>query len=284
MIMVVVCEEERVENAEPVRPSSNSATLSTQDLMEMQGDVDRLVDKITGNMSSLEETTERTVVERLEQSSPPQQDDSNSLSPHTISLLELSSGIWLGDSIIRDIPMVPVSPFEKSKGFGDPPSKKEKIPFASWSVGVQKVARRWMWNFGEEIRQVNDFGKAMGAEMAEALTKDLSGSVCVNEGLSRRIPTDERMVYIDWSGDNVGFLVGSHSIQLPRYLNFDRTRQLRPFSTEFCVYQKADRPEEADALPEVVCSKIERVYNYEGSLKQGCTSFFTFQRFGEGDE
>ena len=79
----------------------------------------------------------------------------------------------------------------------------------------------------------------------------------------------------------VGFLIGSHSIQLPHYLNFDQTRQIRLFSTEFCVYQKAEvdqeSSEDAMALPELVCSKIERVYNYEGSLKQGCTSFFTFK-------
>jgi hypothetical protein len=42
----------------------------------------------------------------------------------------------------------------------------------------------------------------------------MSGSVCVNEGLSRRIKKEDRMVYIDWAGDNVGFLVGSVSIQV----------------------------------------------------------------------
>lgn len=31
-------------------------------------------------------------------------------------------------------------------------------------------------------------------------------------------------------------------------------------------------------LPELCCSKIARVYNHEGSLKQGCTSFFTLRR------
>jgi hypothetical protein len=70
---------------------------------------------------------------------------------------------------------------------------------------------------------------------------------------------------------------------------------VRPFYTEFCVYQAADGipkegtddaldSDEQVALPDVVCSKIARVYNYEGRLKQGCTSFFTFKRFGMEEE
>jgi hypothetical protein len=36
--------------------------------------------------------------------------------------------------------------------------------------------------------------------------------------------------------------------------------------------------EETIRLPELCCSKIARVYNFEGKLKQGCTSFFTLRR------
>ena len=231
LIRVIVCSEKRIED----NRGSSTTSLSAKDLVEMQRDVDRLVDKITGGAQAtngkktmtpeqVEDHGDRLnrLQRALDQSVPSNDDNSdNALKPHSVSLLELSSGVWLGDSIIRDIPMVPVSPLQRGKGFGmtDRDSKrlstqKERLPFASWSVGVQKVAWRLMWNFGEEIRQVNDFGKAMGAELAEALTKDLSGSVCVNEGLSRRIPRDERMVYIDWNEDNVGFLIGSYSIQV----------------------------------------------------------------------
>lgn len=42
----------------------------------------------------------------------------------------------------------------------------------------------------------------------------------------------------------------------------------------------SDQEDELSKLPDVVCSKMSRVYNYEGYLKQGCTSFFTFKRFG----
>ena len=69
---------------------------------------------------------------------------------------------------------------------------------------------------------------------------------------------------------------------------------MKPFYTEFCVYQSTDKEEsgnngddtkdsngddEADVeLPELCCSKIARVYNFEGKLKQGCTSFYTLRR------
>jgi len=54
----------------------------------------------------------------------------------------------------------------------------------------------------------------MGAPLAPPLRSSLAGAVCVNEGLSRRIPKEECMVYVDWEGDNVGFLVGSVAIQV----------------------------------------------------------------------
>lgn len=85
---------------------------------------------------------------------------------------------------------------------------------------------------------------------------------------------------------------------------FDKSRQVRPFYTEFCVFQSAQSQEEEEELgrgtdtggnersqeelisklPDVICSKMSRVYNYEGYLKQGCTSFFTFKRFGTDKE
>jgi hypothetical protein len=88
-------------------------------------------------------------------------------------------------------------------------------------------------------------------------------------------------------------------LQLPRYLIFDRTRQIKPFYTEFCVFQSTkakeengvsadgsgslNNDEEMPALPELLCSKISRLYSADGQLQQGCTSFFTLQRFGATD-
>ena len=242
LMRVVICDEERMPETETTNNASETNTAAApwtaRDLVELQSDVDRIVDKITGGPKEPPKTIEvipteeeSTPLERLQESTAAlnnnnDNEDGSKLVPHPMSLLELSSGVWLGDAIIRDVPSIAVSPLQKGaggKGFGADSRReapvsstggKERVPFASWSVGVQKVARRWMWNFGTEIRQVNDFGKAMGAEMAEALTRDLAGSVCVNEGLSRRLRPEERMAYIDWNEDNVGFLLGSYSIQV----------------------------------------------------------------------
>jgi hypothetical protein len=238
---------------------------------------------------------------------------------HDVSLLEISSGVWLGDAIIRDTPDAPVSPNARYKGFGKTSSgvevsswkSKESRALGGWTVGVQKIAWRWMWNFGEEIRQVIDVGKALGSPIEGSVTKSLAGNVCLDESLSRRIPKEERMVYIDWSQhDSVGFLLGPCSVQVPRYINFDPSaasisRTLsKPFLTEFSVYQRAPSTNEGtkinseiispsvesagtsvdeENLPELVCSKIGRLYNFEGRLKQGVTSFYTFKRFGADD-
>jgi hypothetical protein len=68
-------------------------------------------------------------------------------------------------------------------------------------------------------------------------------------------------------------------------------KKVKQFFTEFCVYKSAnagmnegdemtnsDTDEETIRLPELCCSKIATVYNFEGNLKQGCTSFFALRR------
>jgi hypothetical protein len=313
LMRIAVCEEARVKQNDKNPSITNDGEkdsnkgLSLGDLLEMQDDVDRLVDKIAGDLPSIKKSESNKnlssenedALRRLQKSISANNEkdvgeDSQSLSLHTMSLVELTSGVWLGDAIIRDFPMVADSIEERDgKGFG--PTKLTSVstteaipPFGSWSVGVQKVAFRWLWNFGEEIRQNIDIGKAMGAELSDCLSVALSGSVYVNESLSRRIPKEDRMVFIDWNGDNVGFMLGPCKIQVPRYIHFDQSgRREKPFFSEFGLFQSTKTPElteetvdEAE-LPDVICSKISRVYNFEGKLKQGCTSFYTLKRFGE---
>lgn len=283
--------------------SEEMSGFTAADLLEMQSDVDRLVDKITGMASSDKPLTPQERLQQLSQRTSGgdnnQGGDAIDLTLHPASLLEMSAGVWLGDVVIRDHPQIATTREERGQGFGKTENSSIKATasntngrFGEWSVGVQKIAWRWMWNFGQEIRQVNDVGKAMGAELVPALAASMAGNVCVNEGLSRRIPKEERMVYLDWNaGNDVGFLVGPFCIQVPRYLTFDRRG--RPFGTEFAVFQSAPADDEEDqpyddesvtGLPKLVCSKSTRVYNFEGLLKQGCTSFFSFKRFGEAKE
>ncbi|KAG7346795.1 hypothetical protein IV203_005864 [Nitzschia inconspicua] len=347
LVRVVISNEERMQgNNRRTNGAGNvDNDFTAKDLLEMQNDVDRLVDKIVSRMNPGDDESSSTTSSSMPLSPSPAAPstdfgDSNSeekssalsrlseivessegsqdLALHDVSLLEISSGVWLGDAIIRDVPGVSSSPTEPGRGFASPQgvasdkdSWKSKVirPFGSWAVGVQKIAWRWMWNFGEEIRQVVDVGKALGSPLEATFTKSLAGNVCVDESLSRRIPKEERMVYIDWSQhDSVGFLIGSCAVQVPRYLSFDpsagpTSRALkRPFFTEFSVFQRSEGiisgakennatslaenksdDDDAMALPELICSKISRLYNYEGKLKQGCSSFYTFQRFGLED-
>lgn len=292
---VVVCSEER--NSADQESETNTAPTSDQltarDLLEMESDIDRLVQKLTGSIDDGSEGNKADELKpQLQESSPIEKlgqsmtssDGAVPLSNHDISLLELSSGVWLGDAIIRDMPMVPESPSGNGKGFGTMPERPSNTKtFGTWSIGVQKIAWRWMWNFGDEIRQVVDIGKSMGAGLASSMSKSLGGTVCLNESLSRRIKKDERMVYVDWTGDMVGVLCGSVSIHVPRYLHFDKdasNKSAKPFFTEFCLYQSTADDADEDSLPELCCSKISRVYNYAGQLKQGVSSFYALQRFG----
>jgi energy-coupling factor transporter ATP-binding protein EcfA2 len=68
-------------------------------------------------------------------------------------------------------PSLPFKGFSKKMASTTSKPQTERLPFASWSVAVQKW--KWKWNFGEEIRQVTLLGKAMGA--AEALRKICRG-------------------------------------------------------------------------------------------------------------
>jgi len=323
---IVVCHEERMpEKDEPLlqQQGQNQQQLTARDLIEMQSDVDRLVERITGGGGASGDRNDTKIdsspsydgdgkaastekpMERLQaaMAAPSTNEGVTALTPNIMSLLELSSGVWLGDSVVRDVESTTKDANAKNrKGFGrssaapsstssTPSSSVSAAPFASWEVGVQKIAWQWRWKFGDDVRQITDIGRGMGAPIAPALAQNLAGSVCANESLSRKIPKEERLVYVDWEGDNVGFLLGSTAIQVPRYLKFERSRRVRPFYSEFSVFQAARTDESSGGndeslskLPELICSKMSRVYSFDGTLKQGVTSFFTLQRFDVDEE
>jgi hypothetical protein len=195
---VVVCEEERVEEAKT--PSSDVS--STTDAIANKVDSASLL------------TIHPNIVTPPSESSPPE------LIRHTTNLLELSSGVWLGDAMIR-------SPkrYEEPKGF-DTGKKMSKLSlkkknFADWSVGVQKVAHQWGWNFGDAVKKSVSVGKPLGNGLDAGLSVPISGVVCANESLMSRIPKDQRMVYVDWSScGSAWFLLNHVSVQVRSSLTF----------------------------------------------------------------
>lgn len=221
---VVIMHEQRIQGT---GVKADAAQSTQDDLLALDSDLDRIVDKIAGQVKGgSDETAKENVSEdedrmkRLQKAmqSRSSAEEGPSLSLHPMSLLELSSGVWLGDAIVRDLPNVAATPFDSGKGFGSSKptaTEEERRDFANWDVGVQKNAWRWIWRLGESIRQEDEVGNAMGTPMAKCLADSLSGTVCVNESLSRRIPKDQRMVYVNWdNGDYVSFILGSTSVQV----------------------------------------------------------------------
>lgn len=182
-------------------------------------------------------------------------DENKALEPSTANLLELTSGAWLGDAIIRDNLSVIMSPMEK-KGFGD--TKFSSIPFASWSIGVQKIAWRWLWDFEEEIRQVVDLGKVLGTEMIGTDQFNLMGSVVANESMSRRIAKEERIVFIDWERDSVSFLVGAVAIQVRLVLVVSSQRRLNVLYRSLGNQSLIIPNESAHSTPICACFKLQK--------------------------
>ena len=239
--------------------------------------------------------------------------NNDTLKNHPITLFGLSLGPWLGDSVIRDQSLFHTKqnksnnnnnnkggfgssskPTNLSKNNNNDESSSSNQPldgFAEWTLGVQKVAMLYKWDFDETIRQVNELGRSMGPSYCSTLPKSSMG--IINEKLmSRRIPKEDRMLYIDYDmGAYAGFTLGSIYLKVPTFLFFsqmDADKLVLPFVTEFAVFQKDTTDDnnnkddesfdtEDDMNGEIICSKMMRVYDNHGRLKQGITSFYTLK-------
>jgi hypothetical protein len=135
-----------------------------------------------------------------------------------MNLLELTAGVWLGDMVLRE----PAS-YQEPKGFSKQskrsPSIKKK--FASWSLGVQKLAHEWKWNFEDSIQKIITVGKPLGIGLPVEMSVPISGIVAENESLSTAIPKDQRMVYMDWmGGEQVGIILNNVALQVRTCANY----------------------------------------------------------------
>jgi len=211
--------------------------------------------------------------------------DNQKLSPRPMSLLEMTSGVWLGDVMVRQ----PTSNMA-GKGFAPEVKKKQKQKkeFAKWSIGLQKATYEYIWDLNNSIQKVINTGKSLGESMTPEQSASLSGTVCLQESLRTEIPKDQRMCYFDWmAGNQAGFLLGNVAMQFPRYLTFDDVPSRRSMFTEVGVFQCVDDGSidvtDAGSLPVVVCSTIGRCYDSHGGLKSGSTGFFEFKRSEESE-
>lgn len=133
------------------------------------------------------------------------------LTPFTMNLLELTSGVWLGDMILRE----PTS-YQPPKGFSKEsnasPAKKK---FANWAMGVQKLAHQWKWDFEDSIQKIVSVGTPLGIGLPQEMSVSISGLVCENESLTTRLPKEQRMVYLDWmGGEQIGIILDNVALQV----------------------------------------------------------------------
>lgn len=137
---------------------------------------------------------------------------SESFSSFPMNLLELTSGAWLGNMVVRE----PAS-YEEPRGFGsgDLSRKKRRKQFGKWSMGVQRIAYQWNWDFEDSIQKNISVGKALGLGLPEEMSSSISGTICENEGFKTNIPKEERLTYVDWMGGNqVGIFLNNVSMQV----------------------------------------------------------------------
>eukprot|EP00560_Eucampia_antarctica_P002155 CAMPEP_0197840472 /NCGR_PEP_ID=MMETSP1437-20131217/45629_1 /TAXON_ID=49252 ORGANISM="Eucampia antarctica, Strain CCMP1452" /NCGR_SAMPLE_ID=MMETSP1437 /ASSEMBLY_ACC=CAM_ASM_001096 /LENGTH=644 /DNA_ID=CAMNT_0043450095 /DNA_START=30 /DNA_END=1965 /DNA_ORIENTATION=- len=248
-------------------------------------------------------------------------DQQTAMERYTITMFGLSLGPWLGDSVIRDRSLYSSNDNNNNsnsngngkKGFGsskESSQRKQDQPkqdaaqtslsssmdgFAEWTIGVQKVAMQYKWDFGDTVRHVWESGRSMGVAACLTLPKSSMGTL--NEKfMSKRIqPEEDRMLYIDYDmGAYAGFTLGSVYLKVPTFLFFSQMnaeKLVHPFVTQFAVFQKsgdgADPASLTSAITpndkdnpscEIICSKMMRVYDNNGQLKQGITSFLTLQQ------
>ncbi len=216
-------------------------------------------------------------------------DEMGKMKNYPINMLTLSLGPWLGDAVIRErsfnslLPRGKDTTNKSSKGFGGPPKQTHpkkmghESGFGEWVLGVQKLAMTFKYDFDSNVRQTLELGKSMGV-FIDDWPKQSSG-VIYDDRMSRRIKSEDRSMFIDFNdGGYCGFIFGSVFIKASRFLTPLRQGSQLPMLTEFAIFQKAESSiiEVNDSNAEnVFMSRITRLYDDEGNLKTGCTSFFT---------
>lgn len=274
LMRVVVCYEDKVvEQQGGAQKGDSSSLLSPPVLEEGQSQMDQLANVLDPTNSDGERKVD--------------------FFP-SITMMSLSLGPWLGDIVIRDKSYNIALPKSKTaktsfKGFGVSKPKAAlsnhidpSKGFADWILGVQKVAMSYKWDFGENVRQTYEFGKSIGSYCADEWP--LSSSAILNdEGMSRRLSPKDRSMYLDYDmGAYAGFVLGSVYIKAPRFFNFPNQLRNngggRPMLTIFSVFQKtggeiSNNLEKGDDQ-ETTCYQIARLYENDGTLRQGSTAFF----------
>lgn len=216
----------------------------------------------------------------------------------SLGMFGLTSGVWLGDTFIREhMPPSLLRARElrdgRNKGFDSKNKQRDRDPgsdedrFATWSMGVQKVALRFEWDYSKSISQSYTYGKVMGTATSLSSMANIrsDGTIVVNESRPTRTREELRVIWDMDGGTYVAGLLGSCFLRAPRYMSFKQSRSYSAdaYLTEFMVFYRPCESSESsiddDGRPECYASRSCRLYNAKnGSLHQGSTAFFSLRR------
>ena len=180
---------------------------------------------------------------------PDDSDAPTKIERHSLGMFGLASGVWLGDTFVREA--IPTSlsraralrddwrrnkkGLSGKKGTTETNTPKkgrrdstiEEDRFATWNVGVQKVALRFDWDYREGISQSYTYGKVMGActSLSSMANIKSDGVVVLNESkrAASRKREGRRVVWDMDGGAYIAGLVGSSYFRTPRYMTFSKS-------------------------------------------------------------
>ncbi|KAL7535833.1 hypothetical protein ACHAWF_005289, partial [Thalassiosira exigua] len=270
-------------------PSSSDSPSSPLDLLEIKGNES---DKMSRLMQSLEKHNERVMASAIEGGSV---NADTKMERHSLGMFGITSGVWLGDTFIREGMPSPVQlsrirqsrqkGFGKKSGYSKEVKEVEEDRFANWHMGVQKVALQFEWDYSKSVAQSFTYGKCMGTATSFSSMANIKsdGVVVVNEARPTKKREDRRVVWDMDAGQYVAGLVDSFFFRAPRYISFShRSYSSDAFLTEFMVFyrQANELGADIDADSERVsyCSRMSRLYDpNNGRLMQGSTAFFSMK-------
>ena len=260
-------------------------------------------DKMAKLMQSIDKHNTRVMEENIGAGSGVAAAESNDeMRPTSVGMFGLTSGVWLGDTFVRETISPQLYQARKKKGFGKTTSNKVESEdegedrFAVWCQGVQKVAFQFCWDYHKIISQSYTYGRFMGVPTSLASMANIKsdGIVVVNEAQRTKKREEKRVIFDIDGGQMIGGLIGSTYFRCPRVMTFSSSKvySADAYLSEFMVFYqpvKSNDDEKSrskslealldeDNVPEYYCSRTARLIANDGSLLQGSTAFFSLKQ------
>lgn len=277
------------------------SSTSPLDLLEVNQPLDESKDeKMDRLMQSFDKHNKQVMEEGINEYN----NQNKKMEQHALGMFGLTSGVWLGDTFVRESIPTALSRARQSrqtKGFGkntktNDDENAEEDRFATWQMGVQKVALLFRWDYSKSISQDYTYGKVLGTATSFSSMANIKsdGIVVVDEGRKTKKREERRVIWDMDGGSYVAGLIGSSYFRAPRYMSFSQSRNYSAdaYLTEFMAFYRPENGDvaspdggmEDDVAPMYYCSRAARLYNAKnGNLMQGSTAFFSLSPLEQSD-